>query len=191
MPNALLSGACTMRKTLPQGHCHFYVGMWRLHHAAATLMGGKEGEDARISTIVRKWKILWYLQQKRGGGGLTAMLALSLSPTASTGHGYDHVARSHEAQISTTKQRLGNYFADVKPESVPDLPINHVSTETAQAHFGTDEQRMSQTQKCGRRPRGPRFGQYARKKKRRRTYCPNRGSLDCGIAAVAALSFQA
>ena len=119
MPNVLLSGACTMGRALPQGHCHFFVGMWRLRQAAATLMGGKEGGDARISAIVRKWKILWYLQQKRGGGALTARLALSHNPEAPTGHGYDHIARSHfsKARISRTKQHLGNYFVDVKPES--------------------------------------------------------------------------
>ena len=49
MPNALLSAAGTMGRTLPQGHCHFIVGMWRLRHAAATVMGGKEGGDTHIS----------------------------------------------------------------------------------------------------------------------------------------------
>ena len=99
-------------------------------------------------------------QQKRGRGGPTARLALSHCPAAPTCHGYNHIARSHssKAQISTTKQHLGNYFAYVKPESVPDLPINHVSTQTAQARFGKDEQRMSKMQKCGRCPRVRPFG---------------------------------
>ena len=133
MPNALLSGSSTLSRTLPQGHCHFFVGMWRLRHIVATLMGGKEGGDARISAIVRKWKILWYVKQKRGRGGFTAMLALSHSPGAPTGHGYDHIARSDstKARISTTKQQLGNHFADVKQESFPDLPNNHLSTQKA------------------------------------------------------------
>ena len=115
-------------------------------------MGGKEGGDARISAIVRKWKILWYLHLKRGGMGLTAILEMSHSPGAPTGHGYDYIAwsQSSKARISTTKQHLGNYFGGVKPESVPDLPINCVSTQTAQAHFRTDEQRMSHTHKCPR-----------------------------------------
>ena len=178
MPNALLSGACTMGRTLPQGDCHFFVGVWRLRHAAATRMGGKEGKDARISAIVMKWKTLWYLQLKRGGVGLTAMLALSHSPGAPTAHGYDHIARSNssKARISTTKQHLGNYFADVKPELVPDLPMNHVSTQTTQAHFGTDQRRMSKTHKCERRPRGPLFGQYAMKKKEeKKSVLPKQG----------------
>ena len=87
MPNALLSGACTMGTTLPQGHYHFFVGIWRLRHAAPTLIGGKEGGDARISAMVRKWKSLSYMQQKRGGGGSTAMLALSHNPGGPKGHG--------------------------------------------------------------------------------------------------------
>ena len=123
MLNALLSGFCTMGRTLPQGHYHSFVGMSRLRHPAATLLGGKGG-DARISAIVRNWKIVLYLQQKRGGGGLAARLALSHFPGAPTGHGYNHIARSHssKARITTSKQHLGNCFADVKPESVPDLP---------------------------------------------------------------------
>ena len=96
-----------------------------------------------------------------------ARLKLWHNPGAPTGHAYDHIARLHsiKAQVSTAKQHLGKYFATVKPESVRDLPINHVSTPTAQAHFGTDEQRMSKTHKCGPRPRGPLFGQYAMKEK--------------------------
>ena len=169
MPNALLCGACAIGGTLPQGHCHFFVGMWRLRHAAATLKGGKEGRYARIAAIVRKYKILWYLQQKKGGGRVMGRLALSHSPRAPTGHGYDHIARSHssKAVISTTKQHLGNYYANVKPQSVLDLSINLMSTQTAKAHFGTDDQRMNKTHKCGRRPRGALFGQYAMKKKAR------------------------
>ena len=58
MPNALLSGACAIGRTLPQGHRHFFVGMWwlsiRLCHATATLMGGKLGRDARMSAICEK-----------------------------------------------------------------------------------------------------------------------------------------
>ena len=118
-----------------------------------------------------------------------ARLAVSHCPGAPTGwDGYNHIARSHsnKARISTTKQHLGNYFAYVKLESVPDVPINHASTQT---HFGTDEQRMSKTHKCGGRPLGHLFGQYAMEKKT--AYYQNRGSVDCGIAAVPALSFQA
>ena len=128
MLNALLYGFSTMGRTLPQGHCHFFVGISRLRHPAATLMGGKGG-DAHISAIVRKCKMVLYLQQKRGGGGpvatatATARLALSHCPGAPTGHGYNHIARSYSSKtrISANKQHLGNYFADVKPESVPDL----------------------------------------------------------------------
>ena len=58
MPNALLSGPCTMGRSLPQGHCHFFVGMWRLRQAAETLMGGKQGGDARISAICDKMEDL-------------------------------------------------------------------------------------------------------------------------------------
>ena len=119
---------------------------------------------------MRKCKILWYLQQKRGEGGLTARLPLSHIRGATTGHGYDHIARSHSSKggINRTKQPLGNYVAYVKPESILDLASNHVSTETAQAHFGTDEQRMSKTLKSGRRRQGPPCGQYAMKKNKER-----------------------
>ena len=57
MLNALLSGFCTMGKTWPHGNCHFFVGMSRLRHPVATLMGGKKWGDAHISAIVRKWNI--------------------------------------------------------------------------------------------------------------------------------------
>ena len=33
----MLSGFCTMGRTLPQGHCHFFVGMSRLRQPAAML----------------------------------------------------------------------------------------------------------------------------------------------------------
>ena len=82
----MLSRAYTMGRTLPQGHCHFFVGMRRLRHGAATLMGGKEEGDAHISRFVTKWKKLWRLQQKRGGGVLTARFALSRSRGAPMGH---------------------------------------------------------------------------------------------------------
>ena len=87
MLNALLSGACTMGRTLSQGHCHFFVGMSRLRHPAATVLGGKEGGNARISAIVRRWRILWHVQQKRGGGGSTVRLALPHFPRVPPGYG--------------------------------------------------------------------------------------------------------
>ena len=85
------------------------------------------------------------------------------------GHGYNHIARSHsnKAQIRTTKHHSSKFFADVEPVSVRDLPINHVSTQTAQAHFEADEQRISKTRNYGRRPWVPLFGQYAMKEKKR------------------------
>ena len=51
MANGLLSGCCTMDKTLPKRHCHFLLVMWRSRNPALTLMGAKWGVDARISVI--------------------------------------------------------------------------------------------------------------------------------------------
>ena len=94
----------------------------------------------------------------------------------------DHIARSHSRKaqtFSTTKQHLSNYFSDVQPESVPNVPIDHTSNYTAKTHsrlkpvLGTNEQHMSKTHKCGRRPPGSLLGQYAMKKG---AYCPNRGT---------------
>ena len=36
--------------------------MWRLCHAAAMLMEGKQGGDARMSAICEEVEELWYLQ---------------------------------------------------------------------------------------------------------------------------------
>ena len=70
------------------------VGMSRLRHPAATLMGGKHEGDARISAIVRNWNILLYLQQKHGGGEPTARLAVLHCPGSPTGHGYNQIAHT-------------------------------------------------------------------------------------------------
>ena len=51
MPNALLSGVCTIGRTLPQGHCHLFVRMWWLSHPVATVRGGKQEGDACMSAI--------------------------------------------------------------------------------------------------------------------------------------------
>ena len=54
MPHALLSGPCTMGKTLQQGQSHFLLRMWRSRHTAEALMGGKQGGDARMSSSCEK-----------------------------------------------------------------------------------------------------------------------------------------
>ena len=54
MPNALLSGRYAMGRPLPQGHRHFLFVMWRCCHVVATLMGGKQGGDARVLVICEK-----------------------------------------------------------------------------------------------------------------------------------------
>ena len=60
MPNALLSRVCIVGRPLPQGHCHFFVGLWCLRHPVARLKGGKQEGDACMSAICDKE--LWFLQ---------------------------------------------------------------------------------------------------------------------------------
>ena len=185
MLNALLSGFCTIGGTEPQGHRHFFGGVSRLRHPTATLMGGNGG-DAHIPAIVRNRKALLYLQRKRGGGGPTARLAPSHYPGASIGRGYNHIAWSHssKARISTTKQHLDNHFADVKAATIPDLPIYQAYPNplpNARAKYEQDAQVWTAP------PGMPTWAVCHEKN----SVLPKQGSLDCGIAAVAALSFQA
>ena len=52
MPNALLSVTCKIRRTMPQGQCHFFVTMWRLRYATATHMGGRQVGHAQVHVHV-------------------------------------------------------------------------------------------------------------------------------------------
>ena len=79
MPNTLLSGVCTVRKTVPQGHHHVFVRMWRLRHPAAMLRRGKQEKMRACQPFVKKWKICSIRNENAWGGGLTAMHAPSRS----------------------------------------------------------------------------------------------------------------